>query len=43
MVSVEKLECLLNIRCYGQLSEFGYCLHNEAKDDTLLNHSFQLF
>jgi hypothetical protein len=33
MVSVEKLEYDLNIRRYGQLSEFGYCLHNGEKGD----------
>jgi hypothetical protein len=33
MVSVEKLGYPLNIRRYGQLSEFGYCLHNASFGD----------
>jgi hypothetical protein len=33
MVSVGKLGYHLNISRYGQLSEFGYCLHNASFDD----------
>jgi hypothetical protein len=33
MVAVGKLGYHLNISRYGQLSEFGYCLHNASKGE----------